>query len=240
MTPVTILIALLPTIVLLGLLDRLSPNRLGSEFVWVGLGFGMLVVIPVWLIETPIENLGNSLSNRYLRLFVQQVLGAAVVEETLVALGLLAVCLCYRGILSNRRKMLAAAVSLAIGFTTIENAVAVYAAEDRFAESLARLLTIPAGHGSLQLMMGYFAANWMLFNQNRIRNGILLLIIPIAIHGWGDYAEALFHEDAIAAADAIGTKLSFSCWIFSLFAYFMGAVIVLWTTWASPRTGNGH
>jgi len=232
------IIAFLPTVVLIGVMASLNRDRLRSAYIWVGITFGMLVVVPVWFVETWVDRLSNGISHPYHRLFVVEFVGAGLGEELLVAMCLLGICLLYREVLADRGKIVAAAVSIAIGFTTVENIVAVYASEDRFSESLARLLTIPAGHVSLQLMMGYFAANAILNKQHRVLNAISLLVIPMLIHGWGDIAEGLFHYEAALDADSVRTQRFFSCWIFALLAYLLGAVTVLWKTSGIPNQGT--
>ena len=120
--------------------------------------------------------------------------------------------------------MVAIAVAAAIGFTTIENVTAVLAAESPMTTAFSRLLSIVAGHASLQLVMGYFAAKCLLGTGNRILNGLLMLAVPIAIHGWGDFSESVFQT---VDPDSEQSKQFFSGWIIGIFAYLAGAVIVL-------------
>ena len=93
----TVIVLCVPTMVLLALLALLHQNRLPSGFIWVGIGFGMIVApAPAWFIETPVDNLAEKVTNDYLRLFLQNVIGAAVVEELLIGLGVITVCFLFR------------------------------------------------------------------------------------------------------------------------------------------------
>ena len=120
------------------------------------------------------------------------------------------------------------AVSVAIGFTTVENAIAVLGAVDKLSMATDRLMSIVAGHAVLQLVMGYFAALVLLGEGLRVRYGVLMLAAPVALHGWGDYSEALFQYEQSLYPDAEVSKLLFSAWIIGLFAYVGSGAAVLW------------
>ena len=110
----------------------------------------------------------------------------------------------------------------------------VCSAENPLSAALDRLMTIPFGHVSLQLVMGYFAANVILDKRRRLVNGLLMFLVPMAIHGWGDYAESLFRYQADLTPDSLRTEHLFSCWILALAMYVTGAVIAIWQTYKSP------
>lgn len=186
---------------------------------------GVLACVPVYLMETIIEGAGDRLSGIYEKAFVQQVLGAAVSEELCIFLGFLLTFKLFQGVrIRTNAEVVAVAVAVAIGFTTIENVTAVLASETPWSVSLNRLLSIVAGHASLQLVMGYFAAKCWLGSHHRLLFGVLMLAVPIGIHGWGDFSESVFQA---VESDSPQSKQFFSAWIFGIFAYLAGAAIVL-------------
>lgn len=220
-----LLISLVPTLVLLGLVGAFRSRNHLLGVLWVAVALGVVVCVPVYMMETVIEGAGGRLSGLYEKAFVQQVLGASMSEEICIFCAFL---LTYKLFRSSRIQkdadVVAVAVAVAIGFTTIENVTAVLASETPLSVSLNRLLTIFAGHASLQLVMGYFAAKCLLGNQNRIMFGVLMLAVPIGIHGWGDFSESIFQA---VDSDSPESRQFFSAWIFGIFAYLAGGAIVL-------------
>ena len=222
---VPLLLSLVPTLVLMGWVGAFGLTRPRCPALWVGMILGIVACVPVWFMETVIEGAGDHLTGLYEKAFVQQVLGAAVSEELFIFLGFLGTFLLFRRTrVKTEGDVVAIAVAAAIGFTTIENVTAVLAAESPMTTAFSRLLSIVAGHASLQLVMGYFAAKCLLGTGNRILNGLLMLAVPIAIHGWGDFSESVFQT---VDPDSEQSKQFFSGWIIGIFAYLAGAVIVL-------------
>ena len=220
-----LLISLVPTLVLLAFVGALRFGNQRLAVLWTGVVLGVLACVPVYFMETVIEGAGESLSGLYEKAFVQQVLGAAVSEELCIFFGfLLTFKLFKRTRIQKDADVVAAAVAVAIGFTTIENLSAVLASETPMSVSLNRLLSIVAGHASLQLVMGYFAAKCLLGDRNRLVFGVLMLAVPIGIHGWGDFSESIFQA---VDADSPQSQQFFSAWIFGVFAYLVGAAVVL-------------
>ena len=225
----TAVVVFVPTITLLVFLAILQSDRLRASYLWGAIGYGMVVApVPVWLLEGIVEGLAQRATSDYLRLFIQQVLGAAVVEELLIGLGVVGVSLSFRKARENQRTVVAAAVAVAVGFTTVENVIAVYAAQNPLPVAFDRLLTIPFGHVSLQLLMGYFAAYAILDRRRVLVYVLLMFLVPVAIHGAGDYTEALFQYEGNLAPGSLRTRLLFSCWILALFVYLAGAAGVVW------------
>jgi RsiW-degrading membrane proteinase PrsW (M82 family) len=86
----------------------------------------------------------------YEKAFVQQVLGAAVSEELFIFVGFfLTFKLFHLSRVRTEADVVAVAVAVAIGFTTIENVTAVVASGTPLSAALNRLLSIIAGHASL-------------------------------------------------------------------------------------------
>ena len=230
------LVAMVPTVVLAWLVGAFQWRSKRCAAIWVGMGLGALASVPIWFLETVIEDSGEQLSDLYQRAFVQQVLGAAFVEELMILFAFLLTFLLMRTTRVNTRNdIVAIAVAAAIGFTTIENGLAVIASQSPLWTAGSRLLSIIAGHASLQLVMGYFAAEMLLGNRHRWLWGILMLVVPIAIHGWGDFSEAIFQA---VDADSDESKRYFSYWIFGLFAYVAAAVMVLFQLKTTEQSAN--
>lgn len=233
---VAFLVAMTPTIVLAWLVGAFRWRSKRFAAIWVGMWLGALASVPIWFLETFVEGAGEQLSNLYERAFVQQVLGAAFIEEVMILLAfLLTYVLMRNGRVETRNDIVAIAVAAAIGFTTIENGLAVVASQSPLETAGSRLLSIVAGHASLQLVMGYFASNMLLGESRRWLWAILMLVVPITIHGWGDFSEAIFQA---VDADSDESKRYFSYWIFGLFAYVVAAVIVLFQLKANEQS-NG-
>lgn len=225
METLPLLISLVPTIVLLGLVGVVCLRDHMGPVIGVGVAVGVVVCIPVYLMETVIEDFGAGLPGLYERAFVQQVLGASVSEELAIFAGfVLTFRLFQKTRVKSEREVVAAAVAVAIGFTTIENVTAVIASQTPMSTAVSRLLSIVAGHASLQLMMGYFASKFLMGNDKRLWYGCLVFIVPITVHGWGDFSEAVFQA---VDADSPQSQWFFSAWIFGVFAYIAGAAIVL-------------
>ncbi len=220
-----LLISMVPTLVLLTLVGAFRFSSQMLVVLWTGVFLGVLACVPVYFMETVIEGAGGQLKGLYEKAFVQQVLGAAVSEELCIFFGFLLTFKLFQTTrIQKDADVVAAAVAVAIGFTTIENVTAVVASETPMSAALNRLLSIVAGHASLQLVMGYFAAKCLLGDRNRLVLGLLMLAVPIAIHGWGDFSESIFQA---VNADSPQSQQFFSAWIFGIFAYLAGAAIVL-------------
>jgi RsiW-degrading membrane proteinase PrsW (M82 family) len=199
---------------------------------------GMLVCIPVWFAESWIEGLATGMTDQPEKALIQQVLGAAVTEEAFIFLGACLVWMWYRRFAQpGPVDLVVVAVSVAIGFTTIENGLAVYASPNPPREAISRFSSIVAGHAELQLAMGYFAAMAVFGKRHRALYAILTLAIPIAIHGWGDFTERLFQYYDTLYPNAEKSKLLMSAWLLGLTAYILAGIAVLWQilyVWRQP------
>lgn len=220
-----LLISMVPTLVLLALVGAFRFSSQMLVVLWTGVVLGVLACVPVYFMETVIEGAGEQMPGLYEKAFVQQVLGAAVSEELCIFFGFLLTFKLFQTTrIQKDADVVAAAVAVAIGFTTVENLTAVLASETPMSVSLNRLLSIVAGHASLQLVMGYFAAKFLLGDRRRLVFAVLMLAVPIGIHGWGDFSESIFQA---VDADSPQSQQFFSAWIFGIFAYLAGAAIVL-------------
>ncbi|MGI9473289.1 MAG: PrsW family glutamic-type intramembrane protease [Rubripirellula sp.] len=218
-------LCMIPTVVLMWFVGAFRWREPRCIPIWVGIAFGMLSSVPIWLAETVVEDGGAQIPDLLRRAFVQQVLGAAVIEEVFIFVAFILTYMLFRGVrIRTRTDIVVIAVAAAIGFTTVENVMAILASPQPISTGLSRLLSIVAGHATLQLVMGYFAAGVLLDRKNRSLNAFLMFAVPIAIHGWGDFTEAVFQA---VDPDSDESKRYFSYWIFGLFAYLAAAACVL-------------
>lgn len=224
-----LILTAVPSLVLMFLVGAFRRGDVRFRAVWVAIGLGVVAAGPISLVETVVEGPASGISDAYLRVFVQQVLGAAVTEELFIFAAFLATYLLFRRSFDFELiDIVILAVSAAIGFTTIENIFAYEAAADKWSMALDRLMSIVAGHATLQLIMGYFAALALFDRRRRVSCVTLMFAVPMAIHGWGDFAEAMFQYEANLDPDSRLAQRFFSGWIFGLFAYFAAGVTVLW------------
>ena len=125
METLPLLVSLVPTLVLLGLVGAFRFRSIMLPVLWVGVILGVVACIPVYLMETVIEDAGGQLTGLYEKAFVQQVLGAAVSEELFIFVGFfLTFKLFQTSRVRTEADVVAVAVAVAIGFTTIENVTA--------------------------------------------------------------------------------------------------------------------
>lgn len=228
MSTAPLLLALVPSVLLLGVVGGYWPAGRRFWAVWVGFGLGMAVAAPVWAVESVIDNYGATLASPYLKILVQEVPGGAMAEELFIFLAFAVNYLLFRRLAERTLDVVVLAVAPAIGFTTVENLLAVFSAGDPMAMAVDRLMSIVAGHAVLQLVMGYFAAKALFSKNRRGLYALLMLAIPILVHGWGDYTEGLFQYKDGVSPHAETSRLLMSAWILGLFAYFAAAVAVLW------------
>ncbi|MFO0841735.1 MAG: PrsW family glutamic-type intramembrane protease [Gemmataceae bacterium] len=227
--PVAYLIALIPTVVLLWAVGAFRLDRVQAKALWVATVLGALVTAPVWVVETAVEGPAAFIPDLYRRALLQQVVGASLVEELAILLAFFLAYLLFRTTsIVGPRDVVALAVSAAVGFTTVENLFAVWAAEAPLTVAVTRLLSLVAGHASLQLVMGYFAARIWLGEGDRLVNGLLMVGIPVAIHGWGDFSDAVFQAQEAIDPNGDAAKNWFTAWTSALFLYVASAAAVLW------------
>jgi RsiW-degrading membrane proteinase PrsW (M82 family) len=184
---------------------------------------GMMLGGPVWLVESAVDSLAPE--GRFWRDFVQQVIGAACSEESLKFIGVvLLVWLAYRRGHRAARAVVAISISIGIGFMTLENLVAVIASDTPLSLAMDRQLTILAGHGHYQAIMGVFLA--MTIRHRRLGWVIAALVVPVFLHGWGDLAEQLFIDEPDPGS--FNDTMLYNSWIGSIVTTSLAAFSLLW------------
>ncbi len=220
----SIAFALLPTIVWCLIWLWVRDSEVSLRWLFGGIGVGALLGAPVWFAESAIDGLANP-NDRFSRDFVQQVLGAAGCEETLkfVAIGLL-LWLAGSSLGHVPRQVVAISIAVAIGFMTLENLVGVLRSETPMSLAMDRQITIFAGHPSYQVIMGYLLA--VSLQRRRLGWACAALIVPVALHGWGDLSEQLF-KDETNRGSLEDTVLYFA-WLASIVVTASSAFFLLW------------
>ncbi len=184
----------------------------------------MMLGGPVWLVESAVDVLANP-SDRFWRNFVQQVIGAACSEESLKFIGVGAlVWLAQRHSQRTSRAVVAIAISVGIGFMTLENVVAVIASDTPMALATDRQLTTLAGHGNYQAIMGVLVA--MSIQHRRLGWAIAALVVPVVLHGWGNLTVQLFIDEP--EPHSFDDTLLYNSWIGSIVTTVLAAFSLLW------------
>jgi RsiW-degrading membrane proteinase PrsW (M82 family) len=235
----SIALALVPTVVWCLIVSWVRPPKLSLRWLLGGIIVGVLLGGPVWLVESAVDGLASP-SDRLSRDFLQQVIGAACSEESLKFIGVgLLIWLAYRRGEREVRALVAIAISVGIGFMTLENLVAVIASDTPMSLAMDRQLTILAGHGSYQTIMGIFLA--ISIRHHRFGWVIAAIIAPVLLHGWGDLAEQLFIDEPDPGS--VDDTILYNTWIASIVATALSTVFALW--WVlrpvgGQQTPNNH
>jgi RsiW-degrading membrane proteinase PrsW (M82 family) len=223
MQPYASAITLLPTVVWGLIWLWIRPRDRSFSWLISGALVGGLLGGPIWMAETWVDQFAVP-SDRISRDFIQQIVGAACCEETLMLVGVVAM-MCFvlgKGDPSLAR-IVAVAVAVAIGFMTLENIVAVIAATKPMPISLDRQFTIFAGHPGYQLVMGWCLYYWKITNRKTWL--LAALVLPTLLHGWGDFSEALFQDEPYP--DSVDDTVLYALWIASLLTTASTSVAIL-------------
>ena len=216
-------IVALPTVAWIAVWCWMRPQSLSFFWFVAGTSFGILLGGPVWLAESFVEKFATS-TDRFARDFNQQVIGAACCEEVVKFVGVaLLVFLVTRQHVPSLRCVVCVSMSVGIGFMTLENFVAVYAADSRLSVAFDRQFSIFAGHASFQVIMGWFIHRWCVTRWSGW--AIASLLVPIFLHGWGDFSEALFQDEP--NPNSVEDTVLFGAWIASLLSTAALAICVL-------------
>jgi RsiW-degrading membrane proteinase PrsW (M82 family) len=224
MLPLAIALAFIPTIVWCLIFVWVRPPGFSLRWLLGGMIVGVVLGGPVWLAESAVDVLAIP-GDRYWRGFVQQVIGAACSEESLKFIGVgLLVWLAQRRSERAPRAVVAIAISVGIGFMTLENLVAVIVSDTPMSHAIDRQMTIIAGHGSYQAIMGVFLA--MSIQHRRLGWAIAALIVPLFLHGWGNLAEQLFIDEPDHRS--FQDTMLYNTWIGSIVTTALAAFSLLW------------
>ena len=229
-TPVAL--ALLPTMIWCLVFAWVRPRGLSLLWLAGGMVVGAFLGGPVWVLESAVDGF-SSPGGRLWRDFVQQVIGAACCEESLKFISVVALIgLARHQGKTSARDVVAIAISVGIGFMTLENLFAVIVSDTPMSLAIDRQLTIIAGHGNYQAIMGFFLA--MFIRRGGKGWAVAALLVPIFLHGWGDLAEQLFQDEPNPGSFA--DTMLFNSWIGSIVTTAVAAFSLLW--WVRRPAGE--
>ncbi|WP_161604728.1 PrsW family glutamic-type intramembrane protease [Roseiconus nitratireducens] len=217
-------LALVPSLVWLCVAMTLAIRAGGVRTLVIAILAGLLIAAPIGVTETWVVSVLHP-DGRFATDFVQQVLAAAVCEESFK---FLAIVLVFRSFSRDRSTLtdliFTVALGVAVGCMTVENVAAVAHAESSQKMATDRLLTMIAGHPSFQLVMA-----WLLTASfdRRLRVGWLVAAwaFPVALHAWYDLSESLFQDEPHPGSSE--DTMLYALWITSVFTI---AVLAVWLT----------
>ena len=235
MSLTVLLLTFVPTLVWCVIWLWVKPTTVALRWLAAGIALGVLAAVPIWFYESAVDALADP-NKRWSRVFIQQVLGAAVGEEGFKMLGVgILLAIVGRFMALQPRTVVAMAISVGIGFMTLENLFGVTVAESPMVLALNRQMTIIAGHGCYQAIMGCLLAKAI--QDRRFSWGVLAFVVPVILHGWGDFSDQLF-KDEPDPGSAEDTFL-FYTWIASILTTAIATGLLLWHVrmqWNTPET----
>ncbi len=215
-------ITLVPTLIWVSIWVWIRPRCRSFSPLVVGIIVGAGVAVPVWFAEVWIDGTANTRSRLALD-FQHQFLGAACCEELLKLVGV-ALLLRWMGASKPRPwHAIPIALTVGIGFMTVENIIAVMAAQEPMSMAYSRLVTVLAGHPGYQLVMGFCIARWS--THHRIGWAVASIGLPILLHGWGDLSEQLFKDEPKHGSTR--DTLEFAAWIASITTVLIASLLVV-------------
>lgn len=217
-----ILLSMLPTLVWVIVWLFIRPLNRSSGLMVIGMAIGTSLAVPVWFAESLVDSFANP-TDRWSGDFIEQVMGAACCEELLKFAAILCILKWMQQLNAGSELAVPVALAVGIGFMTVENAVAMRAAESSMSMAISRQMTIIAGHPGYQLVMGYCIARWTV-NRNKLWM-IAALVLPILLHGWGDFSERLFQDEPNPGSTQ--DTVEFLTWIGSIAATFLASIFIV-------------
>ncbi len=156
------------------------------ELIWISFGFGFSVAIPIAglaaLYAPEIAKIAALRPHAAAVAFLE----ASIPEE----LGKLLVVTCIILRHEDLRRPVDAiilTVLVGLGFATIENLYYVFGSENWTETAMLRALTAVPMHATVGIVMGYFAARYLLADGNRWILLAAMFIGPTLLHGFYDY-----------------------------------------------------
>lgn len=156
------------------------------ELIWISFGLGFSVAIPIAGIAALYAPSIASLEGVRLQAAAVAFLEASIPEE----LGKLLVVACIVLRHEDLRRPVDAivlTVLVGLGFATIENLYYVFSAENWTETAMLRAVTAVPMHATVGLVMGYFAARWLLAGNAAPTLLAAMFAAPALLHGLYDY-----------------------------------------------------
>ena len=192
------LLTLFPSVVWVLTTLWLRTSRLSIGRVGIGVLTGIVAGFAALRAQMLLAPLLTS-PDRWTNDFLDSVVSAAVIEESVKYICVIAGAFYFVSVLKSKqlhvdtRDIVAIAVSVAIGFMTLENILAVMTAEQPLLRGRDRLLSIFAGHPAFQIMMGVCVAKAIQHRSKLV--WLAALGIPVFVHGLIDFAEQTFQDE---------------------------------------------
>lgn len=156
------------------------------ELIWISFGLGFSVAIPIAGIAALYAPSIASFEGVRLQAAAVAFLEASIPEE----LGKLLVVTCIVLRHEDLRRPVDAVVLtvlVGLGFATIENLYYVFSAENWTETAMLRAVTAVPMHATVGLVMGYFAARWLLAQGAALILLAAMFAAPTLLHGLYDY-----------------------------------------------------
>ncbi len=191
-----LLIAVAPVIVILVYIyarDKYEKEPLGM-LVKAFLA-GALAVIPIILVENILQARGAGLTG-YTHIAYNAFVVAGFTEEIFKFFALYLVIWKSKEF-NEKFDGIVYAVFLSMGFATVENIM--YVAGYGTSVGISRALTAVPGHALFGVAMGYYFGLAKLSPQNRSKNFLLALLVPVGLHGVYDFILFTQHQYLLLA-----------------------------------------
>lgn len=156
------------------------------ELIWISFGLGFSVAIPIAGIAALYAPSIEGIESIRLQAAAVAFLEASIPEE----LGKLLVVACIVLRHEDLRRPVDAivlTVLVGLGFATIENLYYVFSSENWTETAMLRAITAVPMHGTVGIVMGYFAARWLLAPRIAPFTLAAMFLAPTALHGFYDY-----------------------------------------------------
>ena len=226
-----ILIVSIPTLVWLAIIFWLRTPRLSIGRIGVGLLLGVFAGFAALATQVLVAPVLTS-PNRWMGDALDSFVVAALVEETIKYACVVVACFYFvkalkpRGLSSERRDIVALAVAIAIGFMSLENALAILNTDLPVLRARDRLVSIFAGHPAFQVMMGFWLAKAFLNRHHFL--WLIALAIPVSVHGFIDFTEELFKDEPVHGS--LEDTAMFTLWFGALITTAVVTPYLLWLT----------
>ena len=228
--------AIAPAAAMLIYLGTHTTRRYLRELTWTAFGFGFSVAIPIAGIAALYAPWIGDVEDLRLHAAAVAFLEASIPEE----LGKLLVVTCILLRHEDLRRPVDAiilTVLVGLGFATIENLYYVFGAEDWTETALLRAVTAVPMHATVGIVMGYFAARWLLAPGLGCLELAAMFALPTLLHGLYDYPVFAIQQ-LLAQAGGAGKLryLEFQIFFFaSIILSGLSAIAVFRSVSSSPR-----
>lgn len=178
--------AVAPASALLAYFSMHQAWRHLRELIWISFGFGFSVAIPIAGIAALYSPVVAHIEGVRLHALAVAFLEASIPEELGKLLVVTTIVLRHEDL---RRPVdaIMLTVLVGLGFATIENLYYVFGSENWTETAMLRALTAVPMHATVGIVMGYFAARWLLARRAAPAFLAAMFVFPVLLHGFYDY-----------------------------------------------------